>query len=199
MNRTPIVIVTCFGMLIAAPALTAVVVPETNILLDKMPLFDGNHSLTVYQDAVATDYTSVWLEYDGAAIEIVNWNIDEESDWYLVEAGDEFGEKNIASDLFTPIFTTDSPRGPISVGTDFYLGVSTGIGYYGYPIPTRDVFGWVHLKWDGTKLVNDENAMAYGCEGIVVGTNTAIPPIPNVPEPCSLVMLVPLALALLLY
>jgi len=124
------------------------------------------------------------FNYSAGSIEAVNWCIDEESDWYVLEFGEEFGFASIAANEHPIIFTTDDARDPVSVGgTDFYLGVNTGVGYdrpnpdptAGFTLPNRDAFGWVHLRDNGGTLEFISSAMVYGGEGIIVGTTTAIP------------------------
>ena len=174
MNRMSAFIVACAVLLAPSLADAVTVVVDTNILLTADGIL-ADYALTVYQDAAGTDPTSVWFDYDGANVEVVAWNIDEESDWYLVDSGDEFTRQNIASGLFTVIFTTDSPRGPISVGSGaFYLAVNTGQGFDASG-PNRDEFGWIEVRSSETGLVQSSNAMAYGSHGIVVGTAAAIP------------------------
>ena len=181
-HRIPAVVTACVGLFMPSLAGATTVVTNTNILLSDGEV-GADYTLTVYQDAAETDPTSIFFDYDGANVEVVAWNIDEESDWYVVDAGDEFTRQNIVGGLFTAIFTTDRPRGPIPVGSgDFYLGVSTGQGYDGPGPPSppnRDSFGWVELTNAVGGLANAGNAIAYEAEGILVGT--AIP----IPEPST--------------
>ena len=179
-------IATCVALMAPSLASATTVVTDTNILLSD----DGgaaDYTLTVYQDAAGTDPTSIFFDYDGANVEVVAWNLDEVSDWYVVGAGDEFTRQNIVGGLFTAIFTIDGPRGPIPVGSgDFYLGVSTGQGYDGPGPPSppnRDSFGWVELTNAVGGLANAGNAIAYDAGGILVGT--AIP----IPEPSTALLL----------
>lgn len=153
-----------------------VVVEDTNLTFNNL---EG----TICQD-LACDPTSVFFQYFGGLgeIEAVEWNIDEESDWYVVEPGEVFGSASIAANAHPIIFTTDNPRGPVPVGgTDFYLGVSTGVGFaptldpFAPGPPNRDVFGWIRLRDNGGALEFVSSAVAYGAEGIIVGTTTAIP------------------------
>jgi len=157
-----------------------VVVEDTHLSFASSSDGLGDYSATACQDLLC-DPTSVWFDYSAGSIESVNWNVDEESDWYVVEFGEEFSTATIAANEHPVIFTTDNARGPVSVGgTDFYLGVSTGIGLKpnsdpAIYDPNRDVFGWVHLRDNGGNLEFISSAMAYGGEGIIVGTTTAIP------------------------
>ena len=192
MSRVVILIASFSTLAIASPTSAMSTVETGNISLSESNEF-SDYGLTVFQDAAATDFTSVYFDYDGNNLEIISWNIDEESDWYLVASGDEFSAQNIDGGVFTTIFTADSPRGPIAVGSgDFFLGVNTGLGFDA-PLfePNRDVFGWVHLRNTGTELVLLGDAMAYDFptpgapeNGIIVGAVDAIP------EPSALMLFV---------
>ncbi len=164
-----------------------IVVEDTNLLFSASASnFGGsdNHVGTVCQD-LSCDETAVFFDYSSSAgtIEAVNTAIDEESDWYVLGFGEEFSSASIAANQHPIIFTTDNPRGPVSIGgPDIYLGVSTGVGFQpiidpisGFSPPNRDVFGWVHLRDNGGELEFVSSAMAYGSEGIFAGTTTAVP------------------------
>lgn len=105
------------------------VVVGDNILFGPVtpdPFTGENHSGTIFQDSAGSDPTSVLFEYDGSNLTAVAWNLDEESDWYVVEPGAAFGFATLASGQFTPIFTLDHSYGPVFVGSsEFYLSVST--------------------------------------------------------------------------
>ncbi len=147
---------------------------------------------TVYQDAAGTDPTSVFFDYDGSNLQIMDLNLDEGSDWYLVNEGDQLSKENIDNGLFPILINTDMwPGPPVFVGSeDFYLGVNTGVGWWEQGVPVRDVYGWVHISyefvwedlWEG--LVQLGDATAYGAEGIIVGTTQAI-----IPEPSTIILL----------
>jgi hypothetical protein len=112
-------------------------------------------------------------------LQVVSWNLDEESDWYLVEAGDAFSKQSIAAGKFTPLFTTDHPYPAVSVGSDFYLGVNTGVSF-----EARESFGWLHLRLNNVAaLTMVENVVAYDSPGIIVGTTTVVP------EPSTIALL----------
>lgn len=183
----------------ASVAHATIVVTGTNVVLSEGGLFGTtDYTLTVYQDAAATDPTSVFFDYNGTKLEVVSWSLDEESDWYVAFAAEVFSAQNIERDQFTAIFTTESPRGPISVGSgNFFLAVSTGQGEDASSEPNRHVFGWVELSNTGEELVALRSAVAYDfpipgapANGIIVGTAVAVP------EPSSL-MLVALGLVAL--
>jgi len=107
-------------------------------------------------------------------LEVISWTLDEESDWYLVSAGQVFSSQNIDGGLFTTVFTTDSPAGSIAVGSEFFLGFSTGQSF-GAAGPNRDAFGWIELMRSASGLVAGGNAIAYEAGGIVVGTAVSVP------------------------
>lgn len=76
---------------------------------------------TVDQD-VYGDYTSVWMEYEfiDSTLEVVNWNLDDESDWYIVQPGEVFSASGIAAGQYPVLFTQDNPRPPVPI--DFAAG-----------------------------------------------------------------------------
>lgn len=168
----------------------ATIVPNTNLAWHpEFDPYDGlgtNYRARVIQDLLG-DYTGIGFafkqvsatEYSLSATLV---NLDEESDWYLVEPGDSFSKEGIAGNEFTPIFTTDHWFPAVTVGTDFYLGVNTGKG------SRRDVFGWAHFQVvamplpfpsDDDVLIMVENVMSYDSPGIIVGV---------VPEPATIAL-----------
>ncbi len=169
-----------------------------------------DYGATVYQDAAGTDGTSVFFNYDGSNLQIMDLNMDEGSDWYLVNDGDQFSRENIDNGLFPVLISPDTrplPGPPVVVGSeDFYLGVNTGQYFVGIDesgnlIPARDVYGWVHISKEFVMgdiffgdLVQLDDATAYGAEGIIVGTTQAIVPIP---EPSTIILLLTGAVGLL--
>ena len=58
----------------------------------------------------------------------IAFNVDVESDWYVVEAGDVFTGATIESGQFEPIFTLDNGRPPVNVleasQADLYLRIN---------------------------------------------------------------------------
>jgi len=119
------------------------------------------------------------LKYDGASVLYVNENIDEGSDWYVVQPGNVFTKSSIDAGTF-PRLVTFGPVGypAVNVGTgDSYLGVNTGVVGVG-TYPWRSVFGWVHLRPSApgsNMLTMVDNVMSYDSAGIVVGTTTVVP------------------------
>jgi len=141
---------------------------------------NANYAATIFQDAVATDYTSAWFYYDGSSIRGINENLDEGSAWYVVAAGQPFSRQTIQNGLSAPLISLGPNfHAPVSVsfGEDIYLGVNSGQGFV-----DSDVFGWVLLRPTGGApgvfppvLTMVDNAISYGSQGIVVGTNTLVP------------------------
>lgn len=161
-----------------------VVVEDTHLSFFGPGISTGRYNSNVCQDLLC-DGTCISFNYAAGSIDEETRCIDESSDWYVVELGEEFGAASIAANDHTIITAAgERDRGPVSVGgTDFYLGVSTGQGFdrpnpdptNDFPLPNRDVFGWVHLRDNGGTLEFISSAVAYGSEGIIVGTTTAIP------------------------
>jgi hypothetical protein len=165
------------------------VITDTHLTLGNgAPL--GQYVLTVCQD-IPCDYTELWFDKvdkhgfynilgdsyfgDYSTLTQTGEDVDEGSDYYLVPYGAEFTAAAIAAGQFSAL----NPTGvDVPFGT-FYLGVNTGIGFSdpGYQ-PSRDVFGWAQFSNSSTGLQMISNAMAYGTNGIVVGTTETIVPIP---------------------
>ncbi len=178
------------------------VIVDDNLTLEPVvpgPSSPGTHRATVCQDEIERvsncDYTSTWFAWDGENINVESFNIDEGSDWYVVQPGDVLGSASIGAGQFPVLVnmldleTEPEIPPPVKVGagnagspTEFYLGVTTGqIG-----IVDRNVFGWIHLRdpLSTGQLEVIGSAVAYGSKGIVVGTTTVVP------EPASLVLVV---------
>ncbi len=156
-----------------------------------------NYAASVYQDAAAEDYTCTDFDYDGLNLAVTAYCLDEGSDWYLVNEGDQFSRENIDNGLFPALKTYHNQFPPVFVGSgEFYLGMNTGLGWLNRDedpwIPNRDVYGWVHIGNVDGELVQIGDATAYGAEGIIVGTTQAI-----VPEPSTIIMLLTGAVGLL--
>ena len=73
----------------AASTIASGAVATGNILLSANPGFgpSSDYALTVFQDAEATDPTSIFFNYIDSQLIFVTTNIDEASDWYLGELG----------------------------------------------------------------------------------------------------------------
>ena len=195
-----IVGVTCLG------SAHADVVMNTNVTWSSgQPSFFGQYQATVCQ-TTNCDYTETWFNkvnkygsYIGAdggsrygnysTLTTTNWAVDEEADYYLVPYEAEFSAANIASGQFSPLFVLDHPYSiDVPFGT-FYLGVNTGTGFSidgnGFGVPGRSVFGWMRMNNSSTGLQMVSNAMAYGTNGIYIGTTDTVP----VPEPETYAMM----------
>lgn len=166
----------------------ATIVTDASVEFWPIDLPNGKYVSRVDQD-VFGDYTDTWFEFTidvgGYFLRVTQWNIDEEADWYLVDAGDSFSKEAIAANKFTPLFTTDHAYPAVNVSpypaTDFYLGVNTGINLPDY----REAFGWVHFRIvNGVTLTMVDNVMSYHSPGIVVGTTQLVPE----PAACHLLL-----------
>jgi hypothetical protein len=180
-----VVALACLGR--AAQSASAAITPDTQIL------FSGSNSdyLGTISQTLANDPTSVWFKYTGTTLRADMWNLDEESDWYLANAGQIFSPGTIAAQQFTKVFTIDSPAPAVTISVgDFFLAVNTGTGFAGGK-PGRNVFGWVKIHNTGTTLTAVSSAVAYGEPGIMIGSTTPVQ------EPATL-LLAPAAVALLL-
>lgn len=59
---------------------------------------------------------------------------------------------------------------------EFYLGVRTGAGFGGNPVPpNRTAYGRVHLRPVNGVLSMVENVMSYNSRGVIVGTTSVVP------------------------
>ena len=180
-HRIPAVLAAYVGLFLPVLAGATTVVVGTNISLSGS-LGIGDFQLSVFQDAAATDFTCALFDFDGTNVNFVAGCLDEGSDWYLVMDTDAFSRSNIAEGMFTALFVNLSSSGPVPVGPgSFFLGVRTGLGFDADA--KRDVFGWIELSISGTDLIEVSDTVAYGAEGIVVGT-----PLP-IPEPGTAVLL----------
>ena len=134
----------------------------------------GNVSLRVWQDPQATDETAVWFYNDDSNLTFTNINIDEGSDWYLVEEGDRFEARAIELGSFLQVAGYDlldtRPTFNLPLG-EFYFGVTTIYDSW----PEKNVFGWAKLKNTGTSLELLGSAVAYESSGLIVGTAAVIP------------------------
>ena len=168
----------------------AVVITDTHLTLGNgAPL--GQYLLTVCQD-IPCDYTELWFDKvdkhgfynilgysyfgDYSTLTQIAEDVDEGSDYYLVPYGAEFTAAAIAAGQFSAL----APTGvDVPFGT-FYMGVNTGIGFSdsSYQQPSRDVFGWAQFSNSSTGLQMISNVMAYGTNGIVVGTTETVVPVP---------------------
>jgi hypothetical protein len=100
-----------------------------------------------------------------------SWTID----WYLVQAGDVFSKQAIAANKFTKLYEFSTQYPKVTVGTDFYLGVSAGDG-----IRRRNAFGWMHIQVINNVPTMVENVMSYESLGIIVGTRRLVPEVSSI-------------------
>lgn len=137
----------------------------------------------IYVDVDQTpdgDHTATFLRHNTAlnTLTYITQNLDEGSQLFLVQAGEVFTHASIAArPASSPSLYAEVP---ITVGTDFYLGVRTGSasdpGYDWRSPEGYTSFGWAHFREgpDG-KLFIVDSAMAFREGGIVVGTMQAVP------------------------
>jgi hypothetical protein len=157
-------------------------VADTNIVFSGPPgpIPPGNYFATTSKSAAvpATDGagTQVSFDFSGGSIQIVNFTVDQGSDWYVVLPGNTFSPATIAANLFPPIPLSPQPAWPIGNG-DFYLGVATS-DLLSSPF-TRNIFGWIQMHDNNGVLSAGDNAVSYHSQGIIVGT------LIGVPEPAS--------------
>lgn len=158
----------------------AVVIEETNLqttFIDTPGVDGGNLAITVQQDVAGTDPTGAFFEFVNNAIRGRSVNVDEGSDWYVVNEGNVFSREATMQQQFPVLIEFGSqaigiPSDFISLDDPFYLGVATGLGDTQFlDQPIRDVFGWVRFV-NGVPV---SNAVAYGASGIIIGTSIAVP------------------------
>ncbi len=177
------------------PLAATTIVENDNLTFEENPFMggegpfgDANYVATVIQD-LRGDFTQVWFDYDGENLRVITHNVDEGSDWYVVQPGDELTLVNIEEDQFTTVLDmADSERPlpglPVIVGNDeFFLGVRTGPDGAFEP-SLRDVFGWIHLRNTPDGLETVANVMSYDSPGIIVGTTIIVP------EPGSWILII---------
>jgi hypothetical protein len=183
-RELPLIAIVAVGILCSAAS--AQVIRGTQIRFESEPPPTDEYGASVDQEPSGNG-TGAIFAFTGSTFAAVEWTLDEESDWYLADSGDVFSATTIAANQFPIIFTTDDPRGPVAIPSgDFYLGMSTSneLDSESYGENGRNVFGWLELDNTGTELIPVDNAVAYGDQGIIVGTTT-----PVVPEPASAALL----------
>jgi len=177
--------------LVCADARGAVVVVDSNVSLYSPGIF-SEFGLEVFQDAEGTEPTAVFFDRDGQFLIALGVNIDEGSDWYLANFGDRFDMPAIESSDFVTFFrVADETHNVIDVGFgEFYLGVNTGT-FSPQEETLRNIFGWARFRNSPSGLELLGSAVAYGSDGIFIGTTRIIP------EPCTLVLIAVCAACLL--
>lgn len=170
------------GALGSASAAHAVVISDTKVLLAPTTEHGANYAITAIQSPDHPDPTTLWFSKVDSAnkstLTPITWNVDQEADYYLAQAGSVVSAQTLASGQFTPLFTLDRAYSiDVSRPGDFYLAVATtGPGLPpGAAFAERNVWGWVHLRNDASGLSVLGSAMAYGEGGIIVGTTTPVP------------------------
>lgn len=172
------------------------VVEDTNIEILSGSSFKTDFRFRVFQDPGAMDETNIFFDvvdfsFDGsttffATLRFVDTNIDEASDWYLVEAEDAFTANNICNKEFEfwGGATKDGkglilgneitfPAGVVGSGaSSVFLAVNTGSIYAGsgFGLP-REIFGWVEINVSVDNIEIIDSAMSYDATGITVGRN----------------------------
>ena len=156
----------------------ATVVSNTQVTVAPVNKVGANYDMNVIQvPPPETDYTEAWFAVTSSTIRAQTWNLDEGSDWYVVNSGDQFGPVTIAANAFTPIlqvllFPTPQPVVTLPQG-EVYLGINTGTTFQSSKV--RNVFGWLHLNHSGSTLTVIDSAMAYGEPGIIIGSTSPVP------------------------
>lgn len=155
-----------------------------NLETNAFPLpYGGNYQLTVLNTPDGADGTAIFVNRQTTSIAFQDSLLDEASGWYFAGLNDSFTAASIGSGDF--VFFGGHPNiqpGPwFDVGYDqpFYLAVASGRTLWSWPNEEPywidPVFGWGLFNNTPSGLVLLDSAMAYGSEGIFVGTMTAVP------------------------
>jgi hypothetical protein len=116
------------------------------------------------------DYTDVGFQTTATSMQLTLIVLDEGSVWYVADYGREFSAATLAAGDFPNI-----PFGgnPVNVPPgNFYLGVRT---QKGFGAGAQYVYGWAWLQHAGVNVVLLDSAVAYGEQGIYIGTLTPVP------------------------
>ena len=161
-----------FALLLTTSACTfGATISNTNVVLSTTSPF-SEYSLTIYQDAAATDPTSIFFDRQGQNLIFRNSNADEGSEWYFANFNDVFTASTISQGAFTAFGQVDQAYN-VGFG-DFYFGVNTGNGFQGAS-PRREIFGWALLRNTAGGLQLIESTVTYDNPGIQIGTTTTVP------------------------
>ncbi len=150
-------------------------------------IFPGAYFMYLFQDFEQTDNTTICFDYVAPNIIFTLMSVDDGSEWYLVQAGQDFTSAGIAADLYPPFAgTPDLTYGhAVSlVSSTFYLGVRTG-SFETLGNLDRVVYGWAEFEVVDDVVYLVRSAVAYNVSGITVGTLNAF----SVPEPTAYVAL----------
>lgn len=132
----------------------------------------SEYALTIYQDAAATNPTSIFFDRQGQNLIFRTYNVDESSDWYFANFDNLFTAASISQGAFMA-FNQVNQSYNVGFG-DFYLGVNTGSGFQGGS-PGREIFGWALLRNSANGLQLLGSAVTYDSPGIRIGTTTTVP------------------------
>ncbi|MEM8783314.1 MAG: hypothetical protein AAGE65_10735 [Planctomycetota bacterium] len=170
--RLPAVFVFLWGCVASAGA--AIVVEDTNIqLIDAgvVTLDDGGvfprYELSIALDVAGTQVATAFFASIYGQMVLDEGTLDDVPLWYLWFEGQEISFSILqAVDLASVFELALSPASP------FYISVKTSDE--SRP-ESRSVFGWARLARDGDQLILEDNAVAYGAAGIIVGTSNLVP------------------------
>ena len=147
-----------------------------------------SHYLDFYQDETATEYTGMVFnyDYDNSTISFFGITLDEGSEWYIVNYGDEISNATLGSGVYTPF---NQQNVPIVVPNSFYLAGHTTLESAG----DADAFCWVAFNQSASGLVMAGNAAAYDAISLETGTYNFVP----VPEPSTWLLFLAGAIAII--
>ena len=158
---------TFFAVFALSSSLFGDVISDTNITLhldDWTP--DYTHRIEIYQDAPATDVTYVWFNANSFTLTLKDQALDGPKEMFLLSYGEEFSEASIAnSEVQSWAYDEDIVR-----AGSFYIGVRADNSSY-----DGKIYGWMNLFNDGSSISMSGNAVTYGTEGIITGTNQTVP------------------------
>jgi len=201
-----LVVLISFFSFVSVDAAQPVVVSGGVVLPAKTAI--GQFGLTLWQDPEFTDPTSVIMEFgvSGTSMTLtgVNTNLDEGSNWFLVEDGNVLSPQTVAAGEYETIIDNNEIGGSIELNTvilgsvsdflneeraiDFFLGVSSLPLDVTHADVERATFGWIKGRITVIPGVATlqfeffESVVSYNSPGIIVGTTQ------TVPEPSSLAM-----------
>lgn len=136
---------------LASSVQAATVVVNDNLVwsaIEEVP-FDGSNHYAALTQSIGGSYTGTWFRYDGDTIAVTSYNIDEASDWYVVDKGEIFSEsitESVTARRLNDIYSSSTFGGPVVIGAseDVYLGMKTDEN--GFEEGPRNAYGWVRLR-----------------------------------------------------